>query len=170
LLYPKGATKIYIDFKYGTFDIHPDDTLRVYEGHDNTGTLLAKYNNKRKPGAFLTASLEMYIEFMSNASGTGNGFKAYFWTDIAGGTGEVQEAGELKIYPNPFRESTIIEFPNPDFAPYKLILMDLSGKIHRITGQITDSYYELERENLVNGFYIIELVGPQVFRGRVLIE
>jgi hypothetical protein len=170
LLVPKGADKIYINFNYGTFDIHPGDTVRVYEGHDNTGKLLAKYNNKRKPGSILTANFEMYIEFMSNSSGTGKGFLAYFWTNIAGATGEVQEAGEMKIYPNPFRESTIIEFPNPDFAPYKLILMDLSGKIHLITGQITGSRYELQRENLENGFYIIELVGPQVFRGRILIE
>jgi hypothetical protein len=76
----------------------------------------------------------------------------------------------MRIYPNPFNESTIIEFPNPDFEPYKLILMDLSGKIHRITGQISGSRYELQRENLEIGFYIIELVGPRVFRGRILIE
>jgi predicted RNase H-like HicB family nuclease len=170
LLLPKAASLVYIDFNHGTFDIHPGDTVRVFEGHDNTGKLLARYNNNRKPSSRLVANYEMYIEFITNASGTGEGFKAYFWTDLAGGANDVPVPGELKIYPNPFSESTIIEFPNPDFASYRLIIMDVSGKIHLMTGEITGSRYELQRDNLENGFYIIELVGPQVFRGRILIE
>lgn len=76
----------------------------------------------------------------------------------------------LYIYPNPFIESTILRFNNPEEHQYKLYIMDLSGKICRIIDDVDSSEYELEKGNLIEGFYFIELKGPKIFRGKIIIE
>jgi len=76
----------------------------------------------------------------------------------------------LTIFPNPFSERTTIRFPNPEGTLYTLRIMDITGKvvrIHEITGQ---SDFILNREDLENGYYIIELRGEKVFRGKIIIE
>lgn len=175
LLLPKsGAQYIILNLNYGEFDIHPSDTLRVYElnGDNNNDEweLTGKFNNSMIPGDSIYASLAMMLELTTDEAGTGKGFYAYFKTDLADETGTYDETTGLKIYPNPFRESTIIEFPNSDHSAYRLIVYDLSGKVHRVVSQITSSRYELTREGLNTGFYIIRLVGPELFTGRIFIE
>ncbi|KPK82799.1 MAG: hypothetical protein AMS27_13945 [Bacteroides sp. SM23_62_1] len=77
---------------------------------------------------------------------------------------------EFKIVPNPFNESTILIFDNPEGHPYTLYIIDLSGKICRIVENITASEYVLKREVLKEGFYFLELRGPELLRGRMVIE
>ena len=74
--------------------------------------------------------------------------------------------GSVKVYPNPFSHSTTISFPNPEGKSYRIVLTDLSGKVCRILENITTSEYMLEKENLLEGFYIIELKGPKTFRSK----
>jgi len=76
----------------------------------------------------------------------------------------------LTIYPNPFKEAAIIEFNNPKGNSYTLYLTDISGKVCRIVDNITTSRYVLEREALKEGFYFIELRGPKIYRGKIVIE
>ena len=76
----------------------------------------------------------------------------------------------LSIYPNPFHERTIITFPNPGHEEYRLILRDLTGKVVKQIGEITDNQVEVIRETLPSGLYIMELTGVRIFRGEVIIE
>jgi hypothetical protein len=76
----------------------------------------------------------------------------------------------IKIYPNPFNESTILSFSNSEGSKYKLYIMDLSGKICRIVPNIITSEYVLEKKDLKHGFYFIELRGPDIYRGKIVIE
>jgi hypothetical protein len=76
----------------------------------------------------------------------------------------------LEIYPNPFDETTLIRFNNPEEEPYRLILTDLSGKVYRIVDNIMVSEYILEKRDLNTGFYFVELRGTKVYRGKILIE
>ncbi|KKK85057.1 hypothetical protein LCGC14_2777120, partial [marine sediment metagenome] len=48
-------------------------------------------------------------------------------------------AGNLKLFPNPFSQSTTISFPNPSRESYSIVLTDLSGKVYRIKDGITTS-------------------------------
>jgi len=86
------------------------------------------------------------------------------------GLNELYDVKDLTIFPNPFSERTTIRFPDPGDNPYTLRILDLTGKvvrIHEITGQ---SEFTLEREELESGYYILELRGENVFRGRIVIE
>ncbi len=78
---------------------------------------------------------------------------------------------DLKIYPNPFSNTTIIEFPNNDGGNYKLTLTDLSGKTVKVIENITVSRIELSRSDLSNGYYLIEISNKnRVFRDKILIK
>jgi len=82
---------------------------------------------------------------------------------------EINQA-ELIIIPNPFNESAILHFNNPEGSQYKLYIMDLSGKVLRIVDNITISEYVLEKGDLKEGLYFIELRGPNIYRGKIIIE
>ncbi|MFC2116533.1 T9SS type A sorting domain-containing protein [Bacteroidota bacterium] len=77
---------------------------------------------------------------------------------------------DLLIYPNPFSYATTINFPNPSGRSYRMILTDLSGKIYRSVDDITTSEYVLEKGNLKRGLYFVELRGPRIYRGKIVIE
>jgi len=55
-----------------------------------------------------------------------------------------QGDGMIKIFPNPFSQSTIISFPNPGRETYRMVLTDLSGKVCRIVNEIKTSEFELK--------------------------
>ncbi len=76
----------------------------------------------------------------------------------------------LMIYPNPFNEITTLTFNNPAGYPYTLFITDLSGKVIRIVDNIYTSIYVLEKGDLKEGFYFVELRGPNIYRGKIVIE
>jgi hypothetical protein len=76
----------------------------------------------------------------------------------------------LLVYPNPFNESTILTFNNPSGYPYTLYMTDLSGKVIRIVGNINTSSYILKKGDIKEGMYFIELRGPTVYRGKIVLE
>ena len=77
---------------------------------------------------------------------------------------------EIKIYPNPLNGSAIISFPNPDGKEYTLLIRDLSGKVVFMTKPVMNERIILERGNLASGYYIIELRGDKIYRGKLVVE
>ncbi len=78
--------------------------------------------------------------------------------------------GHIQVYPNPFNRFTTILFPNPDGQNYSLYITDLSGKVMRSQDDITTNRIEFNRNDLPPGYYIIELRGPKLYKGRMTIE
>ena len=76
----------------------------------------------------------------------------------------------LEIYPNPFNQSTTIKFSNPEGDSYELHVIDLSGKTHHTVNDIKSSEFIIEKGDLKEGFYFIELRGPGNYRGKIVIE
>lgn len=77
---------------------------------------------------------------------------------------------QIKIYPNPFFDRAIIEFPNHNHDIYTLTLIDLSGKIVKVITGIKESMVEVVRDELASGYYIIDLRGVHHYRGEIIIE
>jgi CSLREA domain-containing protein len=73
-------------------------------------------------------------------------------------------------YPNPFTYRTTIQFPNSQRQNYTLIVTDLTGKRVRIINNITEDTFVFKREDLPGGLYLLELRGPKIFRGKIMIE
>jgi hypothetical protein len=82
----------------------------------------------------------------------------------------LDETEQLIIYPNPSSVTTTIEFPNPEHAAYKLILTDLTGKIIKRMDNITEDKIELRTISLSDGIYLIELRGPKIYQGKLVLE
>jgi len=76
----------------------------------------------------------------------------------------------LAVYPNPFTNSTTIQFDNPGRIQYTLHLRDISGKTICVTENIFDDKVEIFRNDLPPGIYFVELRGARVFRGKLVIE
>jgi uncharacterized protein (TIGR02145 family) len=77
---------------------------------------------------------------------------------------------QIKIFPNPFNDKTVIQFLNSEGFNYALIVTDLTGKIVRTIENITDEKFQLDRGSLPAGLYLIELRGPYICRGKIIIE
>jgi hypothetical protein len=89
---------------------------------------------------------------------------------IETGLADIHSSSRIQVYPNPFNKSTTLMFNNPESYSYTLYIMDLSGKVYRIVDNINTSKYVLEKGDLKEGFYFIELRGPKVFRGKIVVE
>jgi len=83
---------------------------------------------------------------------------------------EINYSHFIKIYPNPFSNKTTIEFPNPEFEPYKLIITNISGTRVKIIDTINTGKIELEKGTLQKGIYLIEIKGKKIYKGRIIIE
>jgi parallel beta-helix repeat protein len=79
-------------------------------------------------------------------------------------------SNQIQVYPNPFNKSATLLFNNPEGYLYTIYIMDLSGKVCRIDDNINTSRYVLEKGNLKEGFYFIELRGTKIWRGKIVIE
>jgi hypothetical protein len=77
---------------------------------------------------------------------------------------------EIRSYPNPFSYWTQIDFENPVKYPYELRVTDMSGKLVRMVGDIRDNKVIFLRENLPQGFYLFELKGDRLYRGKFVIR
>ena len=77
---------------------------------------------------------------------------------------------QLKIYPNPFNDKTIIEFNNPKHEKYDMVIRDLAGKIVETIYSITNEKIEITSDKFVEGYYIIELRGEKLYRGKLMVE
>jgi photosystem II stability/assembly factor-like uncharacterized protein len=86
------------------------------------------------------------------------------------GLNNLKSAGELTIYPNPFNETAILKFPDQESGLFRLRVMDITGKVLREINHISGSEYILERNDLQQGYYIIELSGDKIYRGRIVVE
>jgi hypothetical protein len=112
------------------------------------------------PTSKLKAGTGPYSQSMSNLEDN------RFLTGIK----DMRFAGSITVFPNPFNDKTTLKFSNPENHLFRLKVMDLSGKILRDVNNISGSEYIFERNELEKGYYIIELSGDKIFRGRIIVE
>ena len=79
-------------------------------------------------------------------------------------------AGKLNIYPNPVTDRAVISFSNPENDTYQLLVYSLTGKVMKVMDDIRDDRIEFKREDLPNGLYMLELRGPKIYRGKMMIK
>ncbi|MFC2116627.1 choice-of-anchor D domain-containing protein [Bacteroidota bacterium] len=79
-------------------------------------------------------------------------------------------SGSIQSYPNPFSTETIIRFPNSRNDKYMLSVRDLNGRTVKIDDNIMCDEFVLKRDGLPGGLYLLELRGPNTYRGKILIE
>ncbi len=178
-----GATQLawdpYIGFSYGTYYIlrsSTENNFSVFHSmasststwSDITGgeeqyyyRVAVQKTGDCTPTGNTKASAGPYSHSLSNLDDN----KLQSGTGVPGITG-----GQVRVFPNPFTLSTMLQFPNPEGKTYTLYIMDLSGKIQRIEHDITGFSHVIERGNLGQGYYLFELRGDVVYKGRLVIH
>jgi len=81
-----------------------------------------------------------------------------------------QATGNLTIYPNPMTDQARIIFRNPGSDEYVMYLRDLSGKLVRTRGGIKTPEIIIQRQDLMPGYYMVEISGPSVYRGKLIVK
>jgi len=78
----------------------------------------------------------------------------------------------LKIYPNPFTQSAILEFDNQTNTNHTLKIYSVTGKLMRTINNITMGKVKIEKENLTSGIYFLQLLNDRqvVSNGKLIIE
>jgi hypothetical protein len=136
-------------------DLDPDALLRRYY-YQVAGVLSAPC----RPG-FGKKSDDIYDQSFSNlennhlpATSSGQGYRL----------------NTLIIYPNPCGEETMIKWKNPGSTPYTLVVLNLAGETVLSAGNLTGEEFHLTNDGLSNGIYLIELQGPVVYRGKMVVQ
>jgi len=175
IITPENVETIYLYISSpDSFDIKPGDVLKVYNGAGPTGKPLYTFDNDHKPSSSgvpypIIGGSAMYLELITNSIDPGTGFQAFYSDKPVVAVENIVPDG-LRIYPNPFNNKTTIEFPNPQRERYQLLLMSLTGKVVRYEYNIIEGHYELNREGIPAGVYLLVLKGRQVYRGKIVIE
>ncbi len=78
--------------------------------------------------------------------------------------------GPVSVYPNPMTGFATVRFRNTGNEEYTLFLRDVTGKMVRTLSGITTGEVMLERGGLESGYYSIEISGPSVFRGKLIVR
>ncbi|MFL5764730.1 MAG: T9SS type A sorting domain-containing protein [Bacteroidia bacterium] len=79
---------------------------------------------------------------------------------------------EVKVFPNPFANTTHFEISNRSLAPYRFELIDVLGKKVKQIGNITSQNFDLSREGLQNGIYFYKIFSNEevIGIGKVIIK
>lgn len=87
-------------------------------------------------------------------------------------TGILERANQvIAVIPNPFTQTTTLQFPNPENRSFTLNLTDISGKELLCHENITGQSYELQRGQLPAGLYFIKLGnGEWIYREKVVVR
>ena len=77
LLAPEDSVKT-ITLSFNTLDIHPSDSLYVYDGSDVTAPLLGVYNGTTLPGSVTSTSNRLFVRFLTDASDHASGWQVEY--------------------------------------------------------------------------------------------
>ncbi|PLW94030.1 MAG: hypothetical protein C0592_04305 [Marinilabiliales bacterium] len=119
---PAGATSITIHFL--EFDVEETlDYVRIIDG--SGGATIAEYSGSSLPSSTTVNSDKMTVMFKTNASYTGQGFKAFYTATT--GINDNPEGISMRIFPNPATDILKIA-PGNNVEEGVIVIYDYSGR------------------------------------------
>ncbi len=81
--------------------------------------------------------------------------------DIFSATPNLPNTQNINSYlsPNPFSQSAVLWFNNPNSAPHRIVITDLNGKIWQQYPQVSGNQLQIDRQNLPTGIYTYQIIG-----------
>jgi hypothetical protein len=138
-----------------------------------TNTEISQYTLIDIPLSPINNYDSMMVEIMGFAenapNGTSTGY-ALFTVDemteeISSGITETNISDAIKIYPNPFREYTMLTFENLKCKNCFLTIYDSKGNVVQIIDKIDNGQIKIERNNLADGIYYFQDHSESAFIG-----
>ncbi len=148
---PPGATQINITFsEFSTEAVN--DKVRVIDM--NTNTLIGEYSGTTIPGPLQISSSKVQVQFISNASVQGDGWKFDFstLTDIHENATNI-----VQVYPNPAEDYIEISTPH-NVSDAVIRIFDISGReclTTEFSGHMNNPF-RIDVSGLSSGMYIIQ--------------
>jgi hypothetical protein len=81
---------------------------------------------------------------------------------------DTADAGKIYVYPNPMTISAVVVFTYEASQTYQLTILDLTGKTV-YTKQVFSGEFEIERKNLKEGVYILQVAGREIYRKKLMV-
>lgn len=155
---PNDSARTIIDFSM--FDIKYGDKLSIYKGIGANAVLVGAYDNGSMPTQVVVYSDSVYLQFISNATITGEGFKAAYYTVTTG----ILEANSVTldagIYPNPNKGSFNLEMTSNNSEKVSIKIMNLLGVevySEELIKDAGDYVKPMDLTGLADGVYYITL-------------
>ena len=145
----------------------PDSTTSPVNSHGFI-TYTIQQNPNNQPGTQIYNTGNIYFDYNANVR-TNTTFNQIPTTV---GINEIVTKDGISVYPNPFTNSTKFVFNNKKGnSKYTLELYDITGKKVREITNITENYYDLNRENLKAEIYFYKVVDNenQIGVGKLII-
>ncbi|HAQ17672.1 MAG TPA: hypothetical protein DCR40_00375 [Prolixibacteraceae bacterium] len=81
---------------------------------------------------------------------------------------DTADTSKIQVYPNPLTINAVVVFPYDASQTYQLSILDLTG--HTIyMKQVFSGEIEIERKNLKEGLYIIQVAGKKTYRKKLMV-
>lgn len=77
-------------------------------------------------------------------------------------------ASKIHVYPNPLVINAVVVFPYEADQKFQLSILDLTGKL-LYTKQVFSGEIEIERKNLKEGLYILQVAGKKIYRKKLMV-
>ncbi len=169
----------YVGFEYGTYEIFRSDTSFDFTSIHTMASSTSTWADANPGGGlkyYRIAAIKLTpcIPTGNEKAGTSPYYHSLSNMDdnkklITRGTDESLHP-QITIYPNPVSERAIVQFYNPGNEPFRMVLVDMSGRILMRADDISTDRFEITRDGIPPGLYLMELLGPRVYRSRILME
>ena len=134
--------------------------IRVNAFEQNRNEVIYAYQNNRNP----------FIDHPEYADKIWGSDSIEIPTQMVEVNQSMDRGNLMQVYPNPVSNQATISFHNPDHAAYHLIIYDISGRIRKRMNNLSGENVTFERDDLPPGIYLIELLGTENYRGKILIK
>jgi hypothetical protein len=128
------------------------DYVRVYDGTDDTGTLLGSFNGTTVPSDLTATSGAMYVTFTTDGSVVYGGFEASYNYEENTLSITTNENNRFVLFPNPAND--ILNIRGIEGAT-KVKVVDLIGKL--VVEKTINNNNQLNVSSLNNGVYLITI-------------
>jgi trimeric autotransporter adhesin len=83
-------------------------------------------------------------------------------------TSDTAGASKIHVYPNPLVINAVVVFPYEADQKFQLSILDLTGKLV-YTKPVFSGEIEIERKNLKEGLYILQVAGKKIYRKKLIV-
>lgn len=168
LIQPTNATAITLSFSTFNTELNYDGVI-VYDGANNTATVLGQFSGTSIPNSVTSTGGSMYVEFLSDPAVRGQGWTANYTSTITTGIDDALLKANFNFYPNP---TDGIFTVNSGFEnPATIEIFDVLGKQVLSTFKINKGANQIDASELSKGIYMIKFkIGDGYHSERLVIN
>jgi len=168
LIQPTNATAITLSFSAFNTELNYDGVI-VYDGANNTATVLGQFSGTSIPSSITTTGGSMYVEFLSDPALRGQGWTANWTSTITTGIDEALLKANFNFYPNPTNGIFTVNSGFENSAT--LEIFDVLGKQVLNTFKINKGSNQIDASELSKGIYMIKFkIGDGYHSERLVIN